>query len=143
MNLRAITLGSILVTSACAGGAGLGRAQVMNDHKEGKGVVRVYPATFDQAWAATEAAMRWNRAEAVEQHKDERYMLAGATDGTLAAWLMSPGDTAPPGTIKIRVITRKSYPLSLSGPTEEVLHADIQKALAIVKKGQTLPASAP
>jgi hypothetical protein len=80
----------VLVLAGCAT-----LADVVRDKDDG--TAKVYPVTFDQAWTISKAVFRWEGTDAIEEHKDERYMLTSSgmnlvTFGTV----MGPGWTRSP-----------------------------------------------
>ena len=69
-----LLLALALSESGCAGE----RQDVLNAHDAHEGEVRVFSVGMDQAWEAARAALRWNHADTIEEHRAEGYMLATA-----------------------------------------------------------------
>jgi hypothetical protein len=107
-----------------------------------QGVSQTYPVTFDQAWTITKAVFRWEGADAIEEHKDERYMLTSSgmnlvTAGTvMGAWI----DPTADGQMRVTVVTKRRIQTNMfTSLTETTFHKRFAQAVEIVKAGKPLP----
>ncbi len=138
---RLVVIAMALLVSACAGG----RKDVLSAHDAGKGEMRVFPVTVDQAWDAARAALRWNHAEAIEEHPAERYMLgvAGAEGwswgAAMGVWLEPTG---PNGT-NVRVVVSRKLATNIAAQSEGGVLDDIATAVGFEMRGLSPPAQKP
>ena len=111
-----------------------------------EGTAQVYPVTFEQAWTITRTVFRWEGTDAIEEHKDEQYMLTSSgvnlvTAGTvMGAWV----DPQPDGQMKVTVVTKRRNQTNIfTSLTETTFHRRFAQAVALVKAGQPLPPQPP
>ena len=137
----------LLLAGGAASVAGCAHSgDVVEAHAEGKGVARSYDATPEQAWTASLAVMHWAGADAVEEKKDEHYMLASVglqftSYGTLLGAWIEPID---PGHVSVSVVSkRKLAPELVTAMGEDKFHEDLAKALTYVKGGKPMPDKEP
>ena len=127
--------------SGCAGE----REDVLSAHDAHEGEVRVFNVGMDQAWEAARAALRWNHADAIEEHRAEGYMLA--TAGVSGwSWGASMGVWLEPANAQgtqVRAIVSRKLATNVFGQSEDMLLDDIAKAVALEKQGQPLPDTDP
>ena len=107
-----------------------------------QGISKTYSVTFDQAWTITKAVFRWEGADAIEEHKDERYMLTSSgmnlvTAGTvMGAWI----DPTADGQMRVTVVTKRRIQTNMfTSLTETTFHKRFAQAVEIVKVGKPLP----
>jgi len=52
----------------------------MNDvlNSKDEGTVQVYPVNSDQAWEIAKTVFRWEGTDAIEEHRDQNYMLTSS-----------------------------------------------------------------
>ncbi len=119
-------------------------ADVVRD--KGEGTAQVYPVTFDQAWTIAKAVFRWEGTDAIEEHRDERYMLTSSgmnlvTFGTvMGAWV----DPQPDGQMKVTVVTKRRVQTNIfTTLTETTFHNRFAQAVDIIKAGKPLPVQPP
>ncbi len=55
-----------------------------------EGIAATYPVTFDQAWTIARTVFRWEGSDAIEEHKDDRYMLTSGGMNLTARGLDRP-----------------------------------------------------
>ncbi|HBQ21555.1 MAG: hypothetical protein A2Z91_02270 [Deltaproteobacteria bacterium GWA2_38_16] len=110
------------------------------------GTAKVYPVNANQAWTIATKVLRWEGADAIEEHRDEGYMLANSsmnliTTGTLmGAWVEKVDNSHS----KVTVVTKRRIATNLvTTLTETTFHDRFAQAVDIVKKGQPLPATSP
>jgi hypothetical protein len=139
--MRTTIIGLCLVLGACAGN----RKDVLDAHNAGKGTEQVFDAPLDQAWDASRAALRWNNAQAIEEHRDQGYMIGtapmqGFSNGaSIGVWLSPAGDAST----RVRVIVSRAYALNWTGQTESGVLEDMGKAVTLEKAGKPLPEQSP
>jgi len=107
-----------------------------------QGISKTYSVTFDQAWTITKAVFRWEGADAIEEHKDERYMLTSSgmnlvTAGSvMGAWI----DPTADGQMRVTVVTKRRIQTNMfTSLTETTFHKRFAQAVEIVKVGKPLP----
>jgi hypothetical protein len=127
------------VLSGCAT-----RADLVQDKDQGRSIA--YPVTFDQAWTIAMAVLRWEGADAIEEHKDQRYMVTRSgmnwvTYGSLmGVWI----DPTPYGQMKVTVVTKRRVQTNVfTTLTEATFHKRFARAVQIVEAGKPLPANPP
>ncbi len=114
---------------------------VLKAKDEGKGMTRVYPVSADQAWYIAKAVFRSMRADAIEEHRAEGYMLtsSGATaasHGALAGAWVEPIDQ---NHTKITVVTKRRVSINIvTTLTETTFHRLFAQAVEIEKAGKPL-----
>jgi hypothetical protein len=137
---RAAALPILLLSLASTGCAGE-REDVLSEHDANGGEVRVFSVGMDQAWAAARAALRWNHADAIEEHRSEGYLLATAS-ASMWSWGASMGVWLQPANAQgteVRAIVSRRLATNITAQSEDVLMDDIARAIAIEKQGQPLP----
>jgi hypothetical protein len=130
-----------LLPSGCAGG----RRDVLTAYDAGKGEARIFPVRVDQAWEAARAALRWNHAETIEEHRAERYMLgvAGATGWSWGAAMGVWFEPVDPSGTRVRVIVSRRLATNVTAQSEGGLLDDIAKAVALEMRWLPLPDKEP
>ncbi len=110
------------------------------------GTAATYPVTADQAWNISRTVFRWEGCEAVEEHRNENYMVATMgpnliTWGTVAAaWVEPAGD----GNTCVTVVTKRKSSFDMATRLREgTFHERFEQGVRIIKAGQSLPAEAP
>jgi hypothetical protein len=111
-----------------------------------EGTTKVYPVNTDQAWEISKAVFRWEGTDAIEEHKDQGYMLTSSgmnmvSWGTvMGAWV----ESVDKDNTKVTVVTKRRVSMNIATTlTEGTFHNRFAQAVEIVKKGQTLPRTAP
>jgi hypothetical protein len=136
-----IALGLVLCAALAAIGCAGEREDVLSAHDAQEGEVRVFAVTMDDAWKAARAALRWNHADAIEEHRAEGYMLATA-GASGWSWGASMGIWLQPvnaqGT-QVRAIVSRRLATNVTAQSEGMLLDDMEKAIAIEKQGRPLP----
>jgi hypothetical protein len=110
------------------------------------GMVQVYPVTSDQAWSISMKVLRWEGADAIEEHRSEGYMLTSSginfySYGTvMGAWV----EPIAPTQTKVTVVTKRRLQTNVfTTLTETTYHRRFAQAVDIVKSGMPLPDAAP
>jgi hypothetical protein len=85
---------------------------------------RVYPVTFDQAWAISKAIFKLEPTEALEEHRADGYILtsqdaSGLSPGTYMGVFIEPGDRAGESTVTF--IARRRTPTQAYPALNEAL----------------------
>ena len=60
-------------------------SDVVQSKERGRGTSKVYPVNADQTWEIAKTVFRWERTDAVEEHRSEGYMLASSGE-SLISW---------------------------------------------------------
>lgn len=131
----------ILVCSSCST-----LNTVLKDKEAGKGTRVVYDTNFDQSWLLAKKAFRWAGSDAIEEYKEEGYMLTtkGANlityGSVMGAWIERISDNK----MAVTVISKRRISTNLAtGMTEPRFHSLFKAGLKILEKGEELPLSAP
>ncbi|MCB2204473.1 hypothetical protein KQI65_06960 [bacterium] len=135
-------MGLVLISSGCASLDDVMRAKA--DGSEG--TTATYPVTEDQAWEIAKTVFRWEGADAVEEHREDGFMLTSSgmtlfTSGTvMGAWLEPAGDQKT----TVTVITKRRIATNfVTTLTESTFHKRFAQAVRIIESGQKLPLIAP
>jgi hypothetical protein len=111
-----------------------------------EGTTKVYPVNADQAWEISKTVFRWEGAEAIEEHRDQGYMLTssgmnGLSWGTVMGAWIEPLDK---NNTRVTVVTKRKATINVATTlTETTYHNRFAQAVELVKKGRVLPGSAP
>ena len=119
---------------------------VVEAREDGKGTVEVYDVNMDDAWMLAKKSLRWGGSEAIEEYKEEGYMLTSkgmnlVTSGcVMGAWIEESGDNQT----KVTVISKRRISTDITtGMTEDKFHRLFAKGSEILKSGEELPLSTP
>lgn len=111
-----------------------------------EGTMKIYPVTPDQAWEIAKTVFRWEGSDAIEEHKDEGYMLTSSGvnmvswGAVMGAWI-EPFDKDH---TKVTVVTKRRLSINIATTlTEGTFHNRFAQAVEIVKRGEKLPRTAP
>lgn len=116
---------------------------VIRVKEQGKeGTTRQYDVSFDQAWEIAMTVFRWEGADAIEEHKDQHYMLTSSGmnmvswGAVMGAWI-EPVDA---GNTRVTVVTKRRVTINIATTlTEGTYQKRFAQAVAIIKSGQPLP----
>lgn len=100
------------------------------------GTVKIYPIDLDRAWKAALLVLRQNGCEAIEEHRDEGYMLTTSfknwmpgTQGIgtfIGVWIESINQNA----VKVTTVTKRRDPTVLvTSLTETGFHDQFAQAI--------------
>ncbi len=126
----------------------LGGCATMGDVVKAKdeGTSKVYPVNSEQAWVIAKVVFRWEGADAIEEHKDEGYMLTSSgmnlvsMGAVMGAWI----DPIDRENTKVTVVTKRRIATNLATTlTETTFHQRFAQAVDIVKAGKPLPSAPP
>lgn len=118
--------------------------QAKQDGSEGTTVV--YGITKEQAWDISKVVFRWEGSDAIEEHKDENYMLTSSgmnmvSWGTVMGAWITPIDAEH---TQVTVVTKRRVTINIATTlTEGTFHRRFAQAVQIIKLGQPLPPLAP
>lgn len=107
-----------------------------------EGIARVYPVSEDQAWHIAFSVFRGEGAEAIEEHKADRYMVTSSgvgyfTWGTLMGVWLEPQDAFH---TTVTVVTKRRMALNaVTALTESGFHQRFQRSIELSQTGKTLP----
>jgi len=111
-----------------------------------EGTTNVYPVNVDQAWEIAKTVFRWEGSDAIEEHRDQNYMLTSSgmnlvSWGTvMGAWI----ELVDQDNTKVTVVTKRRITTNVfTTLTERTFHKRFAQAVEIVKKWQPLPLDAP
>lgn len=111
-----------------------------------EGTTKVYPVNVDQAWEISKTVFRWEGSDAIEEHKDQGYMLTSSgvnafSWGTVMGAWIDPVDNS---NSKVTVVTKRRITINVATTlTEGTYHKRFSQAVDILKSGKTLPRIAP
>ena len=111
-----------------------------------EGTMKVYPVNADQAWEISKTVFRWEGSDAIEEHRDQGYMLTSSginlvSWGTVMGAWIEPVDK---NNTKVTVVTKRRVTINIATTlTEGTYHRRFAQAVEIVKKGQPLPRNVP
>lgn len=137
--LAAASLSLLLSLSGCAT-----MQDVVQDKSEG--TTKNYPVSEAQAWEISKTVFRWEGSDAIEEHKDQHYMLTSSGlnlvsyGAVMGAWV----DSLDANNTKVTVVTKRRVKLNIATTlTETTFHNRFSQAVQIIKSGKALPAVAP
>ena len=114
--------------------------------KGSEGISKVYPVNADEAWEIGKAVFRWEGRNAIEEHRDQGYMLSTSSMG-FVSWgklMVAQFEPVDGENTRVTVITKR---VTDQPPTpmlnEASFHRLFAEAVEIVKKGEPLPQKAP
>ncbi|MBW2247062.1 MAG: hypothetical protein JRF62_07640 [Deltaproteobacteria bacterium] len=111
-----------------------------------EGTTKVYPVTVDQAWEISKTVFRWEGSDAIEEHRDQGYMLT-SSGMNLVSWGAVMGAWIKPvdkDNTKVTVVTKRRITINIATTlTEGTYHRRFAQAVEIIKKGQPLPRKRP
>lgn len=111
-----------------------------------EGTTRSYAVSEAQAWEIAKTVFRWEGADAIEEHRDQHYMLT-SSGVNLVSWGAVMGAWVEPvkdDETKVTVVTKRRVTMNVATTlTETTFHKRFAQAVNIVRKGQPLPAEAP
>ena len=60
-------------------------SDVVQVKAQGGGTTQVYPVDTDQAWTIAKTVFRWEGSDAIEEHRDQGYMLTSSGMNVVSA----------------------------------------------------------
>jgi hypothetical protein len=121
-------------------------AEVMQAKAESAGTQRTYSVTPDQAWSIAETIFRWEGFGAIEEHREQGYMLTTSpmtfwSGGTLAGVWISPEGSDQ--SVVAVVIRRREKTALVTMFTEDDFHRRFEEVVALTKSGKPIPLTPP
>lgn len=111
-----------------------------------EGTTQAYDVTPDQAWDICKAVFRWEGCDAIEEHRDENYMLTSSGmnfvsfGAVMGAWIKPVAENRT----EVTVVTKRRIQTNLfTTLTEGTFHERFAQAVGIIKSGKKLPRNAP
>jgi PBP1b-binding outer membrane lipoprotein LpoB len=134
-----VSLIAIIFSAGCAS---------MNDvlNSKDEGTVQVYNVDFDQAWEIAKTVFRWEGTDAIEEHKDQNYMLtsSGANFISMGAVMGAWVEAVDQNNTKVTVVTKRRVSTNVATTlTESTFQKRFAQAVDIVKSGKPLPINPP
>jgi hypothetical protein len=121
-------------------------SDVVLEKERGGGTVQVYPVDTDQAWKIAMTVFRWEGSDAIEEHRDQGYMLTSSgmnfvsAGAVMGAWVEPAGRSQT----KVTAVTKRRMATNIATTlTETTFHKRFGQAVAMVKAGQPLPTRPP
>lgn len=126
----------------------IGGCQTTGDVFQAKdeGTAKVYPVNKEQAWKIAMMVFRWEGADAIEEHKDEGYMLTSSGMSLVTYGSVMGAWVDPIGTdqTKVTVVTKRRIATNfVTTLTESTFHTRFAQGVDIVKSGNPLPHNPP
>ena len=110
------------------------------------GTAKVYAVTPDQAWQIAKTVFRWEGSDAIEEHKDEGYMLTSSGmnmvswGAVMGAWI----DPVDKDNTKVTVVTKRRLSMNIATTlTETTFHNRFAQGVEIIKSGKPLTSTPP
>ena len=119
---------------------------VVQEKNQGGGTVQVYPVDTDQAWKIAMTVFRWEGSDAIEEHRDQEYMLTSSGRNVLSAGAVMGAWVEPAGRgqTQVTVVTKRRVATNLATTlTETTFQKRFAQAVALVTAGQPLPLTPP
>ncbi|OQS31160.1 hypothetical protein B0T39_24535 [Chromobacterium haemolyticum] len=132
---------TLLMLGGCATSNDVVKAKI-----KGAGTTAIYSVPVDQAWLIAKTVFRWEGSDAIEEFKEQGYMLTSSgadllSQGTvMGAWVTELG----PESVEITTITKRRVQIDpFTTLTESTFHKRFAQAVEIIKGGASLPEVAP
>ncbi len=143
---RAFLLATIVLSAAFSTACATLNDVVAAKESGREGTSQVYAVTPDQAWDIAKTVLRWEGADAIEEHRAQGYMLTSSgmnlvsMGAVMGAWV----EPVPPRSSKVTIVTKRRVQTDLfTTLTEGTFHKRFAQAVEIVKQGKPLPRTAP
>ncbi len=141
LNLTFI-LGMLMLVFAASGCSTMGDVATAKD----SGTSEIYPVDSDQAWDISMTVFRWEGADAIEEHRDQGYMLTSSGmnlvsyGAVMGAWI----DPIDGDHTKVTVVSKRRVTVNLfTTMMESTFHKRFTQAVKIIKAGDPLPVKPP
>ncbi len=121
-------------------------SHVVQEKEAGGGTTKVYPVNSNQVWEIARTVFRWSGTDAIEEHRDQRYMLTSSGMNLVSAGAVMGAWVEPVGQeqTKVTVVTKRRIQTNIATTlTETTFHKRFAKAVEIVKAGKPLPLTLP
>lgn len=111
-----------------------------------EGTKQSYDVTPDQAWDICKVVFRWEGCDAIEEHRNENYMLTSSGmnlvsfGSVMGAWIKPVAENRT----EVTVVTKRRVQTNIfTTLTEGTFHTRFAQAVGIIKSGKKLPRNAP
>lgn len=143
MRIVAALFSSVFVLLALTAGCGVNPPTAIAAHRAGRGTVKVYDATLEDAWMAAHRALRWEHNGTPEDHlydaPFEPFIVTYDPDwgpppgdrDQVGVWFLPEGPTRT--LVKVVVMSGIQTTAGVVGPDESSVQKDIAEALAQVQ----------
>jgi hypothetical protein len=111
-----------------------------------EGTTKTYSVPESQAWDIAKAVFRWEGADAIEEHRDQHYMLTSSGMNLITMGTVMGAWTKPLNTenTEVTVVTKRRVTTNLATTlTEGTFHKRFAQGVNIVKSGKPLPETSP
>ena len=139
--MRILALLFIIVFASCQS---LNTVMVAKEKDQGTTVQ--YDISMDDAWTVAKQSFRWGGADAIEEHRDQGYMLTSSgnnfvsSGAVMGAWLESNGNDG----VRVTVITKRRIAIDLfTTLTESKWHRYFEEGVRLTQQGEPLPLEKP
>jgi uncharacterized protein YceK len=147
MQLRPLLLCATLACAVFSSGCTSVMSEVVAAKEQGsEGITVDYPVTENQAWDIAKAVLREAGAQAIEEHRDQAYMLTtspntlGVSGALVGVWIRKSGTS----TTAVTVISKRQIKSALFvAPTESKLQDRFAQAVGQLHKDLTYMLVAP
>ena len=99
-----------------------------------EGTTKVYAVTADQAWEISKTVFRWEGSDAIEEHRDQGYMLT-SSGMNLVSWGAVMGAWIEPvdkNNTKVTVVTKRRVTVNIATTlTETTYHKRFAQAATV------------
>lgn len=138
MNSRVMKMIGFLLLGIYLTGCATTRDVVLSKER-GRGMSKVYPVNADQAWEIARAVFRWERTDAVEEHRSEGYMLTSSAESSIS-WGIVMGVWIEPvknDRTRVTVVIKRRNPIEVFAPLSEATFHDDFEMAARIKAGKS------
>jgi hypothetical protein len=104
------------------------------------GQSNVYSVNPDQAWEIARTVFRWAKADAIEEHRKEGYLVASSGANVMGAWI----EAVDKKNTRVTALSKRRIPVKpFTDLSEKDFHDYFAQGVEIIKSGKRLPASPP
>ncbi len=135
--MRILSLLLIILLSSCQT-----LNTVIKEKNQNKGTTKIYDIKLDDAWNVAKYAFRWGGADAIEEHRDQGYMLTSSgnnfvsSGAVMGAWIEPAGNDR----VAVTVITKRRVAIDLfTTLTESKWHKFFEEGRRLTAQGEPLP----
>jgi len=121
-------------------------SDVLTARQNGEGETHIYPVNVETAWEISKTVFRWEKTEAIEEHRLEGYMLTNAgsnfiSQGSVMGAFFKAVDS---NNTQVTMISKRRVATNFAtGLTESTYHRRFQQAVDILKSEKPLPIEPP
>ena len=111
-----------------------------------EGTTKTYQVSEAQAWDIAKAVFRWEGSDAIEEHKEQHYMLTSSGMNLVSMGTVMGAWTKPIDSDKteVTVVTKRRVTTNIATTlTESTFHKRFAQGVDMVKSGKPLPEALP